>query len=180
VYSNNLTQLTVDTSMISVFCYIFDYTKYWVYLLVLLKNTVSPTEKRNSYLSTLHQGQSTVVTMAKDELDNDALLDALTKEEIGELVDFIDPDVSHVIDSTIAINFIIYFMISPVLRFIFKLQDILICHSLSRDVKILQKLQIFISQKFLWNVAHVLTHPVVSLGIKFICIVVMTGQGSIQ
>ena len=33
--------------------------------------------------------------MAKDELDNDALLEALTKEEIGELVDFIDPDVSH-------------------------------------------------------------------------------------
>ena len=35
------------------------------------------------------------VTMAKDELDNDALLEALTKEELGELADFIDPDVSH-------------------------------------------------------------------------------------
>ena len=33
--------------------------------------------------------------MAKDELDNDAILAALSKEEIGDLVDFIDPDVSH-------------------------------------------------------------------------------------
>lgn len=32
--------------------------------------------------------------MANDDVD-DGLLDALTKEEIGELVELIDPDVSY-------------------------------------------------------------------------------------
>jgi len=32
--------------------------------------------------------------MAKDTLDNDELA-TLTKEEIGELAEFLDPDVSH-------------------------------------------------------------------------------------